>query len=70
MDNVIRIGRVARELHVSPQYLRMLEWQGRIPPVRRDYNGRVYSPFDIALLKSMGIGSRPRKLKRAEEVVR
>lgn len=69
MDSVIRIGRVARELHVSPQYLRMLEWQGRIPPARRDYNGRVYSESDVTLLRSMGIGSRPRKLKRAEEVV-
>jgi len=69
MDSAIRIGRVARELHVSPQYLRMLEWQGRIPPARRDFNGRVYSEFDIALLKNMGVGSRPRKLKRAEEVL-
>lgn len=47
----------------------MLEWQGRIPLARRDYNGRIYSEFDIALLKSMGVGSRPRKLKRAEEVL-
>jgi len=47
----------------------MLEWQGRIPPARRDFNGRIYSEFDIALLKSLGIGSRPRKLKRPEEVL-
>jgi DNA-binding transcriptional MerR regulator len=57
------------ELGVSPQHIRMLEWQGRIPQARRDYNGRVYSEFDIALLKSLGVGSRPRKLKRPEEVV-
>jgi hypothetical protein len=48
----------------------MLEWEGRIPPVRRDYNGRVYSAFDIALLRNMGVGSRPRKLKRTGEVLK
>jgi hypothetical protein len=47
----------------------MLEWQGRIPPARRDFNGRVYSEFDIALFKSLGVGSRPRKLKTPEEVL-
>jgi DNA-binding transcriptional MerR regulator len=57
------------ELGVSPQHIRMLEWQGRVAQARRDYNGRVYSEFDIALLKSLGVGSRPRKLKRPEEVV-
>jgi hypothetical protein len=47
----------------------MLEWQGRIPPARRDFNGRLYSEFDIALLRSMGVGSRPKRLKQAEEVL-
>jgi len=65
----MHIGEVARRLQVTPQHLRMLEWQGRIPPTRRDFNGRIYSEFDITLLKSMGVGSRPRKLKRAEEVL-
>lgn len=65
----MRISETARRLGVSSQHLRMLEWQGRVPPARRDFNGRIYSEFDIALLKSMGVGSRPRKLKRAEEVV-
>jgi hypothetical protein len=54
---------------VDPHHLRMLEWQGRIPPARRDYNGRIYSEFDIALLRSMGVGTRPRRLKSAEEVL-
>ena len=58
------------ELGVSPQHIRMLEWQGRIPPARRDYRGRIYSEFDIALLRSMGIGSRPRRLRRVEDVLR
>ena len=69
MVSVIRISHVAEELGVSPQYLRILEWQGIIPPVRRDFNGRIYSELDIALLRAMGVGSRPRKLRSAEEVV-
>jgi predicted transcriptional regulator len=63
------IGETSRRLGVSPEHLRTLERDGRIPPARRDYNGRIYTEFDIALLKSMGVGSRPRKLKRAEEVL-
>jgi DNA-binding transcriptional MerR regulator len=69
MQRTLYISETAKRLSVSPQYLRMLESQGRIPPARRDFNGRIYSEFDIALLKSIGVGSRPRKLKRAEEVV-
>ncbi len=69
MDSVFRISQVAEELGDSPQYLRILEWQGTIPPARRDFNGRIYSEFDIALLQALGVGSRPRRLKSAEEVV-
>jgi DNA-binding transcriptional MerR regulator len=69
MDRNVHISEAARELGVSPQYLRMLEWEGRILPARRDFNGRIYSEFDIALLKSLGVGQRPRKLKRAEDVL-
>jgi MerR HTH family regulatory protein len=65
----IHIGQAAGRRGVSPNHLRMLEWQGRIPPARRDFNGRIYSEFDLALLKSLGVGSRPRKLKRPEEVL-
>jgi hypothetical protein len=46
----------------------MLEW-GQDTPTRRDFNGRIYTEFDIAVLRSMGVGSRPRRLKRAEEVL-
>ena len=63
------IGEAAQRLGVTPKHLRLLEREGRIPPVRRDYNGRIYTEFDIALLRSMGIGSRPRRLRRAEEVL-
>jgi MerR HTH family regulatory protein len=69
MDGLMHISEAARRLSVSLQHLRMLEWQGRIPAAHRDFNGRIYTEFDIALLKNMGVGSRPRKLKRAEEVV-
>lgn len=69
MSSESRITETAGRLGVTAGYLRLLEQEGRIPPARRDLNGRIYSEFDVALLKSMGIGSRPRKLKRAEEVV-
>jgi DNA-binding transcriptional MerR regulator len=65
----MHISEAARRLGITPHHLRVLEWQGRVPPARRDYNGRIYTEFDIALLRSMGVGSRPRKLKRAEEVL-
>jgi DNA-binding transcriptional MerR regulator len=68
MIRVVHIAEAAKQLGVTPHHLRMLEWQGRIPPARRDLNGRIYSELDISLLKSIGVGSRPRRLKRAEEV--
>jgi len=68
MDSV-HISEAARQLGVTPHHLRVLEWQGRIPAARRDLNGRVYSPFDIALLKAMGVGSRPAHLASVEEVL-
>jgi DNA-binding transcriptional MerR regulator len=69
MDSVMHIGAAAKRLGVTPQHLRVLEWEGRIPPARRDFNGRSYTEFDIALLRSIGVGSRPKKLNRAEEVI-
>lgn len=70
MNSVAHISEAARQLGVTPQHLRMLERQGRIPAARRDLNGRVYTQFDIALLSSMGIGSRPQRLRSAEEALR
>ncbi len=69
MEHVYHISEAASRLSVTPTHLRSLEAQGRIPPARRDYNGRIYTEFDIALLRTMGIGQRPRKLKQAEEVL-
>jgi hypothetical protein len=68
MEPVFHISEAACRLGVTPTYLRALEAQGRIPAARRDFNGRIYSEFDVALLKSMGIGSRPSRLKQPEEV--
>jgi hypothetical protein len=69
MSNDVHISEAAKQLGVTAHHLRTLEWEGRIPPARRDFNGRIYSEFDIALLKSMGVGQRPRKLMRAEDVL-
>ena len=63
------IGEAAQRLGVTPKHLRLLEREERIPPARRDFNGRIYTEFDIALLRRMGIGSRPRRLRRAEEIL-
>jgi DNA-binding transcriptional MerR regulator len=65
----LHIGEAAKALGVSPEHLRALERAGRIPAPRRDYNGRIYSDLDLALLRRMGVGQRPRKLRRAEEVL-
>jgi DNA-binding transcriptional MerR regulator len=70
MDSVVfHIGEAAQRLSVTPKHLRVLEREGRIPTARRDFNGRVYTPFDVELLRAMGVGSRPHKLKRAEDVL-
>jgi DNA-binding transcriptional MerR regulator len=67
--DAVHITEAAKQLNVTAHHLRILEWKGRIPPARRDLNGRIYSEFDIALLRRMGVGSRPRKLRQAEEVL-
>jgi hypothetical protein len=69
VSKAVHIGEAALLLSVSPKHLRTLERDGRIPPARRDFNGRTYSEFDIALLRAMGVGSRPARLLTVEEVV-
>ncbi len=70
MDSVVfHIGQAAQQLGVTPEHLRALERQGRIPPARRDCNGRIYTRFDVALLRGMGVGTRPRRLRTAEEAL-
>jgi hypothetical protein len=68
-NGALNISEAAAQLPCMAQYLQLPECQGRIPPARRDFNGRIYSEFDVSLLKSMGVGSRPHRLKPAEEVV-
>jgi DNA-binding transcriptional MerR regulator len=70
MDGTVHISEAAKQLGVTPQHLRMLEWQGRTPLACRDFNGRIYTPFDIALLRSMGVGTRPRRLRESSEVLK
>ena len=48
------IGKAARQLDVSVDWLRKAERQGRIPPAkRRMCNWRVYSEDDIETLKRL-----------------
>ncbi len=65
----LHIGEAARRLGISPKHLRVLEQEGHVPTARRDVFGRVYSEFDLLLLKRMGVGQRPRRLKAAQEVL-
>jgi DNA-binding transcriptional MerR regulator len=69
MYGIVHIGEAARLLGCTPEHIRTLERRGRIPPARRDYNGRIYSEFDIALLRAMGVGSRPAHLQSLKEVL-
>lgn len=69
MEQNFYISEVCSELGITPRYLRRLESQGLVPRAKRDARGRIYSPGDIAFLKALGIGSRPRRLKRADEVL-
>jgi DNA-binding transcriptional MerR regulator len=69
MERYVHISEAAKELGVNPQYLRILEWEGRIPPARRDLNGRIYSEDDLALLQALGVGSRPSKLRTVRQVL-
>ena len=66
---VVHIGEAARRLGVTPEHLRNLERVGRIPKPRRDFNGRVYTQSDLALLRALGIGSRPKHLKNLKDVL-
>ncbi len=68
MEGKVRISTAAAILGVHPHYLRLLERQGRIPEACYDRNGRFYTAADLELLRSMGIGNKPRRLKSVDEV--
>ncbi len=66
----VHIGDVADALDVTARYIRKLEAQGSIPRAQRDARGfRVYTEADLELLRSLGVGSRPRRLRQPEEVI-
>lgn len=65
----VHISEAARRLGVTAHYLRILEAEGKVPSVRRDLNGRVYSEFDLALLRAVGVGQRPTRLRKPEDVL-
>ena len=69
MEGKLRISYVANHLGVTPHYLRMLEWEGRIPDASYDRAGRFYTIADIQLSRAIGIGSKPRRLKTPDEVL-
>lgn len=69
MASKIRISEAAKRLGVHPHYLRLLEQQARIPEVSYDRVGRFYTEADIELLRLMGVGNKPRRLKAVEEVL-
>ena len=63
MNETAYIGEAAGQRGVSPEHLRTLERVGHIPPLPRDFNGRIYTKFDIALPKrSMVIGTKPEEV--------
>jgi DNA-binding transcriptional MerR regulator len=69
MQRDVHISEAARRLGVTPTHLRVLEAQDRIPPARRDFNGRIYSENDLALLRALGVGLRPSRLRTVRQVL-
>ncbi len=53
----MRIKEASAKLEISPDWLRELERQGRIPPAKRDLNGhRRYSEDEIKQLQEVLYG--------------
>jgi hypothetical protein len=69
MEGKLRISYVANLLGITPHYLRMFEWEGRFPKVNYDRVGRFYTGSDVKLLRAMGVGTHPQKLRRVEDVL-
>ena len=70
MDGVkFQLGETARLLGCMLERVRIMERRGRVPPARCHVNGHVYTKFDIAQPRSIGVGSHSRRLKWAEEVL-
>ncbi len=70
MGSEVHITEAGRRLSVSAGLLRRLEREAKIPCARRDHFGaRVYSEVDLALLRAIGVGRRPSRLRRVEDVL-
>ena len=69
MNDKLRIGDAARLLGITPHYLRVLEREGRTPEADYDRAGRFYTEADIEFLKAMGVGTKPRRLRSADEIL-
>jgi len=69
MNSELRISEAAMLLGVTPHYLPMLEWEGRIPQVAYERVGRFYTEADIELLKRIGVGSKPRRLCPVQRIL-
>jgi DNA-binding transcriptional MerR regulator len=68
-EHPVQIGEAAEALGVTTRYLRKLEAQGATPRVGRDARGfRIYAEADLELLRSIGVGTRPRKLRSPKHV--
>ena len=67
-ERTYTISEVAREVEVSEGWLREGDKRGSLPAARPDeHNHRVYTASDVTLLKAMGCGQRPRRLKSSKE---
>jgi hypothetical protein len=71
-DRTFNVAQAALELGVSESYLRTLGNSGQLGVLRRRHFGgqTVYSAMDIRVMKKMGIGRRPRRLRSHSEAVR
>ena len=59
------ISQAARLLGVSADWLREGEKRGSLPTARRDFytNRRIYTERDLDELRTLGVGSHPRRLR-------
>lgn len=69
-QRTLTISQAAEVLGVSPGWLRFGERLGSLPSARRSPGGqRRYTPEDIDLLRTMGVGTKPRRLRSASEIL-
>jgi DNA-binding transcriptional MerR regulator len=70
-ERTFTVSEAALELGVSESYLRTLGNTGQLGVLRRNSEGQpIYSATDIKVMKKMGIGRRPRRLRFHSEAVR